>query len=167
MSNPDAQAELQALKKRVQADKDTINQIKDLNEALQGQLQDRESSRPSSRASGLSENLANAQSVVYLSEKKEVKFFREALQLFFYEWLDELQASLNYRPYTGADKASYIYEQLGGEAKQEIRYRPLSVRKDPECIIEILKEIYGRPQSLTKLQRSFFDRRQREGETVR
>ena len=59
MSNPDAQAELQALKKRVQADKDTINQIKDLNEALQGQLQDRESSRPSSRASGVSENLAN------------------------------------------------------------------------------------------------------------
>ncbi|XP_031413839.1 serine protease FAM111A-like [Clupea harengus] len=52
MSNPDAQAEIQALKERVQADKDTINQLKDVNEDLQGQLQDRESSRPSSRASG-------------------------------------------------------------------------------------------------------------------
>lgn len=178
MSSSDAQAELEALKARVQADKETINELKGLNESLQERLQTRESSsptstpressRPASRASGVSAtSTIQRECVMYLSREKKGKPFSGGSPTVFYEWLDELNAILSYRPYSGADKAAYIYEQLSGEAKQEIRYRSLAERKDPDRILEILKDIYGRPQSLTKLQRQFFDRRQKEGESVR
>ena len=65
--------------------------------------------------------------------------------------------------YPGAEKA-YIYEHLGGEARQEIKYRTQADRLNPICVLEILQEIYRQPQSLTKLQKQFFDRRQRHGE---
>ena len=32
--------------------------------------------------------------------------------------------------------------------------------------MEILREIYGQPQSLTRLQKVFFDRQQHEGESI-
>ena len=85
----------------------------------------------------------------------------------FYDWLDEIKATLAYRSYTEGEKAAYIYEHLGGEARQEIKYRTTAEKSNPQRILDILQEIYGQPQSLTKLQKQFFDRRQRDGESVR
>ena len=85
----------------------------------------------------------------------------------FYDWLDELKATLSYRPFTSIEKAAFIYEQLGGEARQEIKYQTQAVRSDPDRVLDVLKEVYGQPLSLTKLQKQFFDRRQKGGESVR
>lgn len=74
---------------------------------------------------------------------------------------------LGYRQFEDTEKAMYIYDHLGGEARQEIKYRSQIERQDPKCIMEILREVYGQPQSLTRLQKGFFDRRQREGESIR
>ena len=105
--------------------------------------------------------------MIFVPKERKCKIFTGGSSAVFYEWLDDINAVLNFRPYEGTDKAVCIYEHLGGEARQEIRYRPQVDRKDPQRILDILKEIYERPQSLTRLQRQFFDRRQRQGESIR
>lgn len=83
------------------------------------------------------------------------------------EWLDEINSVLSFRHFQQSEKAMFIYDHLGGEAKQEIKYRSMTEEVDPDCVLTILKEIYGQPSSLTHLQKQFFDRKQRDSETIR
>lgn len=64
------------------------------------------------------------------------------------------------------DKALFVYDHLDGEARNEIRYRPSTVREDPNEIFKTLREVYGRSQSFVTLQQKFFDRKQHEGESL-
>ena len=172
--------ELAALRARAKADKDTICQLKDENECLtqnvhvnktQGSTEATVNQAPGEGQSGLlrAEGLSGGsrERVVYLPKEKKCTVFTGGSSANFYDWVDEINATLGYRSYNGAEKAAYIYEHLGGEARQEIKYRTQVERANPEQVINILQEIYGQPQSLTKLQKQFFDRRQRDGETVR
>lgn len=74
----------------------------------------------------------------------------------FYEWLDEINTTLGYRHFEDTEKAMDIYDHLGGEARREIKYWSQAERQDPKGIIEILREIYGQPHSLTRLQKFCF-----------
>ena len=180
MSLEDLQTEVAALKSRIESDKEAMSQLKNENESLLEKLDVRKS--PVSAQSSINQGLVEGQDgaggganlaaglrerIVYLPKEKKCPVFNGGSSAAFYEWLDEINATLVYRSYNGAEKAAYFYEHLGGEARQEIKYRTQTERSDPVCVLEILHEIYGQPQSLTKLQKQFFDRRQREGESVR
>lgn len=180
MSVGDLQEELAALKARVRADKEAMSQLKDENDSLLLRLDSQPgsgSSRspdqppashgPRSGLDGESSSVGARERIVYLPKERKCAVFTGGSSTAFYEWLDEIDATLIYRSYTGVEKAAYIYEHLGGEARQEIKYRPKLERSDPKRVLETLKEIYGQPQSLTKLQKQFFDRRQRDGESMR
>lgn len=65
-----------------------------------------------------------------------------------------------------ADKAFFLFDHLEGEARDEIKYRPVGEREDPEKIITALKELYGCSKSYVALQEAFFSRRQHDGETL-
>lgn len=65
-----------------------------------------------------------------------------------------------------ADQAFFLFDHLEGEAREEIRYRPIQEREDPDKIVVALKELYGCSQSYITLQEAFFSRRQQEGETL-
>ena len=54
------------------------------------------------------------------------------------------------------DQACFIYDQLEGEAQDEIKYRPRNDREDPNCICMILKELYTCQKSYIALQQDFF-----------
>ena len=172
MSVDELQSELAALRARLEAEKETMSQLKTENESLVQRL---DSNTPSATAQGSASGVGRGETlgsgtrerIVYLPKEKKCTVFNGGSSATFYEWLDEINATLVYRSYTGGEKAAYIYEHLGGEAKQEIKYRTPSERANPQSVLAILKEIYGQPQSLTKLQKQFFDRRQREGESVR
>lgn len=172
------QEQLQALKERVVADKAAMAALKDINDSLNEQLQQQGSpvtsralSSPQPEETGvLGDGAAGPRGrerVIYVPKEKKCPVFNEGSCAEFYEWLDEINAVLGYRHFEDTEKAMYIYDHLGGEARQEVRYRSQSERRDPRRILEILKEVYGQPDSLTRLQKLFFDRRQRERESVR
>ncbi len=120
------------------------------------------------RQQGLRMQLVScSERIVYLPKEKKCTTFTGGTSTTFYDWLDELNATLSHRPFTHVEKAAFIYEQLGGEARQELKYQPQAIRSDPDQVLKILKEIYGQPPSLTKLQKQFFERRQKESESVR
>ena len=64
------------------------------------------------------------------------------------------------------DQAFFLFDQLEGEAREEIKYRPSTDRNDPEKIKGILRELYGCSQSYVALQEAFFSRKQQDGETL-
>lgn len=78
------------------------------------------------------------------------------------ECVEEAQA----RHLSVADQSFFLFDHLEGEAREEIKYRPISEREDPSKIISTLKELYGCTQSYVALQEAFFSRRQQEGETL-
>lgn len=82
------------------------------------------------------------------------------------EWVEEVRASMRARHLGPNDQANFIFDHLEGEARDEIKYRPRVDRDDPECVLTILKDLYGCPKSYVSLQEDFFSRRQLEGESL-
>lgn len=82
------------------------------------------------------------------------------------EWIEEAKACIRTRHLSVADQAFFLFDHLGGNAREEVRHRPVSERGDPERIFSILQELYGCSQSYVALQEAFFSRRQQEGETL-
>ena len=82
------------------------------------------------------------------------------------EWVEEVEGCLRARHMSKIDKALFVYDHLEGAARTEIKYRDPSVREDSEQILNILQEVYGCSKSYVALQQKFFDRKQKEGESL-
>ncbi len=82
------------------------------------------------------------------------------------EWIEEAKACIRTRHLSVADQAFFLFDHLGGDAREEVRHRPVSEHGDPERIFFTLQKLYGCSQSYVELQEAFFSRRQREGETL-
>ncbi|XP_056118703.1 uncharacterized protein LOC130096084 [Rhinichthys klamathensis goyatoka] len=82
------------------------------------------------------------------------------------EWVEEAQACMRTRNMSRTERAFFLYDNLEGEARDEIKYRSLADRSDPDKIISALREVYGCADSYVALLEAFFSRRQREGETL-
>lgn len=82
------------------------------------------------------------------------------------DWVEEVESCIRGRHMTDWDKAMFVYDHLDGEARAEIKFRPRRVREDAEEIFKVLREMYSPAQSYVILQQSFFDRKQREGESL-
>ncbi|KAK0144109.1 hypothetical protein N1851_017537 [Merluccius polli] len=63
--------------------------------------------------------------------------------------------------------ALIVFDLLEGEARAEIKFRPVAERDEPDKIFSILLSIYGCSQSYISLQKQLFQRRQLEGESLR
>ncbi|XP_049340756.1 uncharacterized protein LOC125804921 [Astyanax mexicanus] len=82
------------------------------------------------------------------------------------EWVEEVQSCTRSRCISDLDKALFLYDHLEGGARNEIKYRSAMVREDPREIISVLKEVYGCAKSYVYWQQRFFDRKQRDGESL-
>lgn len=60
----------------------------------------------------------------------------------------------------------FLYLDVEGEAREEIKYRSRMEREDPNEVLAILTELFGCAQSYVTLQQSFFSRKQQEGESL-
>lgn len=100
-------------------------------------------------------------------DKKGSMFSGHSGTMTYYDWVDEVQNSVNFGRYKTREQAAYLYDHLEGEAHQEIKHCLKEVRRDPELLSEALKKAYGHPCSLTQAQKFFCDRKQREGESLR
>lgn len=82
------------------------------------------------------------------------------------EWLEEAQSCIRSRHMSDLEKALFLYDHLEGEARNEIKYRPTTVKESPTEIIKVLNEVYGCSKSYVFWQQRFFDRKQQQNESL-
>ena len=82
------------------------------------------------------------------------------------DWLEEIDCSTRGRHMSEIDKALFMYDHLEGEARAEIKFRPRGEREDPKFITDVLTELYSCSTSYVSLQHQFFDRRQKDSESL-
>ena len=56
---------------------------------------------------------------------------------------------------------------MESQAKEEVRLYPKKEREDPDRILDILLQVFGERRSVSQLLRAFYDRKQKEGESIR
>ena len=106
---------------------------------------------------------------LYLPRERQCPKFsgsRTAGTLSIEEWTEEAQSCIRSRYMSDLEKAMFLYDHLEGEARSEIKYRPVTVRENPTEMISVLKEVYGCSKSYVYWQQRFFDRKQKETESL-
>ena len=82
------------------------------------------------------------------------------------EWMEEARACLTVHNLAGIAAANFVLSYLEGAARVEIKCRPAEERSDVEKIFRALEEVYGETQTPSRILRMFYERRQKEGESV-
>lgn len=104
--------------------------------------------------------------LVFIPREKKCPLFRGGVGISVEAWKEEAEACMRARHLSTLERAYFLFDHLEGEAREEIRYRPIEEKENPEKIFEILQELYGCPRSYVALQESFFSRKQQEGESL-
>lgn len=145
--------------------KELVAQLQAENQRMR-QEQDASTPGPSTAPERTSSNIPVTERLFYLPRDRKCPMFRGKTGLNITEWLEEVEACLRSRHLSPAEKALFIYDHLEGEAREEIKYRSLQEREDPNKVLAILTELYGCTKSYVSLQEEFFSRKQLEGETL-
>ena len=83
------------------------------------------------------------------------------------DFIDNAKSAITSRGLPPPEQANFIFSYLEGPAKEEIKLFPKSDLKEPEKIFALLQQSFGEKRSVPQLLKAFYDRRQREGETLR
>jgi hypothetical protein len=81
-------------------------------------------------------------------------------------WIDDIEMTFPARKYTNSQKVGLIYSNLEGQAKDEIKLR-MDIHQDLEAMLEYLRSAFGNSETVTKLQQNFFERHQKNSESIR
>lgn len=104
--------------------------------------------------------------VIVMPRDRKCPLFNGKTGISLDEWTEEVQACMRARYLSTRDKAFFLFDHLEGEAKSEIKFRPVEDREDPVRILDILRELYGCVHPYVTLQQAFFSRQQQQGETL-
>lgn len=99
-------------------------------------------------------------------ERKVDKFSGKRTDIDVDDWIEDVRRIFKARPRSDEECVDFIYSHLEGEAKDEIKYRR-DIKDDPEAIFDCLNRVFGIKESVTLLQKNFFERAQREHESIR
>ena len=83
------------------------------------------------------------------------------------QWVAEARRSLEVRPMSLAEQLLFLYDHLEGGAKSELEFHPLPSKDTPDKIFALLIENFGCSESYVAAQLQFFQRNQKDGETLR
>lgn len=83
------------------------------------------------------------------------------------QWITEARRCLEARPMSNAEQVLFLYDHLDGGAKAEVDFHETSNRDTAEKILRILSDNFSCSQSYVAAQLSFFQRQQKEGESLR
>lgn len=83
------------------------------------------------------------------------------------KWIEEARRCLAVRQMSQAEQILFLYDHLDGGAKAELDFHSPTHRDSSEKIFFILTENYSCSQSYVAAQLQFFQRSQREGESLR
>ena len=109
---------------------------------------------------------ADNERLVFVPRDRKCPMFKGKSGIKVNEWIEEAEACMRACHLSVNDQAFFLFDQLEGEAREEIKYRPSTDRNDPKKIKSILRELYGCSQSYVALQEAFFSRKQQDGETL-
>lgn len=146
-----------------------LQRLQERVEQLQAENQRLSGRGTGDNGSGSSGQTARREQALYLPRERKCHKFSgstAAGSLAVEEWIEEAQSCIRSRFMSDLEKALFLFDHLEGEARNEIKYRPTTVREDPQAIINVLKEVYGCSRSYVFWQQQFFDRKQRENESL-
>lgn len=83
------------------------------------------------------------------------------------EFIDDVKAVFSSRKMSTEEQVDFILSHLHGTARDELKMYPESERKNPKRIFDILNDVFGEKRSRSQLLKAFYDRRQRDGESLR
>ena len=104
--------------------------------------------------------------VVVQRERKLRRFSGSALDLSFVDWVEEARACLSAHGLEGVAAANFVLSSLQDDARIEMKCRSAEERRDVELLFQALEEVYGETLSSSQLLRHFYERRQRDGESI-
>lgn len=164
----------------VQALLEQLQQLKAANEQLRDQLQERSPGTgpvpdpvpgPSTVPSNINPiNEATNVCYVYAPRERKCPRFTGKLSvdlLTVDQWVEEVRRCLEIRPMSRAAQVMFVMDHLDGSAKSEVCFHSSTSRDTPDKIFDILVENYSCTQSYVAAQLQFFQRTQREGESLR
>lgn len=83
------------------------------------------------------------------------------------QWFKEACRCLDARPLPNAEQVLFLYDHLDGAAKAEVEFHDVSHRDTADKIFKILTDNFSCSKSYVAAQLSFFQRHQKEGESMR
>lgn len=107
--------------------------------------------------------------VVYIQQSEKVLKFSGDVEKVdsptLEEWIEMIENHIQLKS-SEKEKALCVYNHLEGAARIEVKYLPKQERETVNGILKVLREVYGCSHSLISLQRRFFNRKQRERESL-
>ena len=79
-----------------------------------------------------------------------------------YEFIDDIVRVLKMRPTSNEKKVDCLISHLDGPAKEEIRYRAPSLKKDPQQVLDVLRETFCEKSTASELTADFYSTKQEE-----
>lgn len=125
---------------------------------------------PDHTANGTGSNPAPERVYIYAPrERKCPRFSGSTAQgnMSVEEWVEEARKSLSVQRTSLIEQAAFLCDLLDGEAKREVKFSSPEVRANPEAIFTVLLDNFGCDQTYVTLQKQFFQRQQREHESIR
>ena len=109
------------------------------------------------------------QLVVIPNEQKLKKFSGRHgdNELSIEDFIDNAKSAITSRGLPLPEQANFVLSYLEGPAKDEMKLYPKSDLTNSDKIFDLLQESFGEKRSVPQLLKAFYDRRQREGETLR
>lgn len=143
---------------------DAMNELKALKESASPPLVS--SSVTAATASGTT---PQKQIVVFPRDKKIKNFTGKKIagDQPVEDFVEELKTTFEAREMTPAEKVDFIMSHLEGPAKEEVRMYTKKERSNPEFLLDVIIQAFGEKRSCSQLLKLFYERKQKENETLR
>ena len=108
--------------------------------------------------------------VVYVSRERKIKKFsggRATDEDTVEDFVDNVKSLISARKITQVEQTDYVLSLLESAAKKEVKLRPKAERDTSEKICNILLEAFGERRTTPQLLKSFYEQKQKDGETLR
>ena len=161
---PELQQQLEDMKRKFE---ESQARIQTLQEQLPVESPGSASETSSQEASA---NPAKQQEIIFVSRERKIKHFTglsDSPTSRVEDFIEDVRGVAASREMNPQQQVDFIMSNLDGPAKEEIRLLDSDVRKNPELVFTALQEEFGERRSLTQLLRLFYERHQRENESLR
>ena len=108
----------------------------------------------------------DAREVFFPPKEKKIRPFNGSEEAAVTDFVEDVKAGIKLRRLVGDHAINYVMAHLEGAARQEIKHRPDSEKKDADAILQILQDTFGERLTLGQLMRQVYNRIQMEDETV-
>ena len=108
-------------------------------------------------------------STVFLARERKIKSFSgiKTDEREVDDFIEEVENAIKARKLPDAERSAYVISLLEGQAKEEIKLQPSSERDTATKVFTLLRTAFGEKRSLPQLLRCFYERRQKDGESLR